>query len=77
MYGTVQRCLLPTGILAISPPVGHLHGCALLWYNETLRPRPHGGRTESRLWSVEDLVAPIDSQSEKISGDTLVGQRLR
>jgi hypothetical protein len=50
-----------------------------LWYNfvrihKTLRTSPAmAAGIESRLWSMEDVIALVDAQSEKISGKTLVG----
>jgi hypothetical protein len=54
-----------------------------LWYNfvrihKTLRVSPRWQRgskavSESRLWSMEDVVALINARSEKIGGKTLVG----
>ena len=59
----------------------HAHMVALyaLWYNfvrihKTLHVTPAmAAGIADRLWSMEDVVALIDAQSEKISGKTLVG----
>jgi IS1 family transposase len=50
-----------------------------LWYNfvrihKTLRTSPAmAAGIEQRLWSMEDVVALMDAQSAKVSGDTVVG----
>ncbi len=58
----------------------HEHMVALyaLWYNfvrihKTLRISPAmAAGIESRLWSMDDVVALIDARSAKVSGETLV-----
>ena len=59
----------------------HAHMVALyaLWYNfvpihKTLRITPAmAAGIETRLWSMEDIVAMIDIRSVKVSGETMVG----
>jgi len=49
------------------------------WYNfvrihKTLRTSPAmAAGIETRLWSMEDVVALVDAQSAKVTGGTLVG----
>jgi hypothetical protein len=56
----------------------HMVALYALWYNfvrihNSLRMTPAmAAGIESRIWSIEDVVALIDARSVKISGNTLV-----
>jgi len=58
---------------------GHMVALYALWYNfvrihKTLRTSPaQAAGIESRLWSMEDVVALIDARATKVTGETLVG----